>query len=79
MILPMRMMARGNSERMPDKNARMFCGKPLMEWTFLCGKKAKYVGDMYLVTDSPQYAEMAERNDVTVVMQPEKMWPENTV
>ena len=73
MILPMRMMARGNSERVPDKNGRMFCGKPLIEWTFLCGKKAKYVGDMYLVTDSIRYAELAECNGVIPVIQPEAM------
>jgi len=71
MILPMRMMARGNSERVPDKNGSMFCGRPLIEWTFLCGQKAKYVGDMYLVTDSSYYAELAERNGVTPIMQPE--------
>jgi len=51
----------------------MFCGRPLIEWTFLCGQKARYIGDMYLVTDSMRYAELAERNGVHVIWQPETM------
>jgi len=73
MIVPVKIMARDHSERVPDKNGRMFCGKPLIEWTFLCGQKARYIGDMYLITDSMRYAEIADRHGVHVIWQPETM------
>lgn len=72
MIVPMTMFARANSERLPDKNVRIFCGKPLIEWAFLCGKLAKNVGEMYFCTDSPYYAYIAKQYNITVIMQSEK-------
>ena len=71
MKLIMTTMARTNSERLPGKNTRMFCGKPLLEWCLLCGHLAENVTDIYVTVDSIELARIVEKYGIPI-FQPEK-------
>jgi len=48
-LLPMK----GNSERVPNKNLKLFNGKPLYHWVLLELLKSKYIEQVIVNTDSP--------------------------
>ncbi|MFH0789760.1 MAG: acylneuraminate cytidylyltransferase family protein [Pseudomonadota bacterium] len=51
--------ARGGSKTIPDKNIRMFEGKPLIAWTIECARKAKGVDRVIVSTDSETIANIS--------------------
>ncbi len=51
--------ARGGSKRLPKKNFRNFCGKPLISWTIEAAKNSKFISKIYVSTDSEEIAEIA--------------------
>lgn len=53
--------AKGNSERVPDKNIRIFNGKPLIAWAILSAKKSKRLDRIIVSTDSPKIAKIARK------------------
>lgn len=53
--------ARGGSERVPNKNLRNFCGKPLIAWAILSAKKSKSLNRVIVSTDSPAIAKVAKK------------------
>ena len=57
-LLPMK----GHSERVPNKNLRPFCGKPLCHWTVISLQESHYVKDIVVNTDSPEIAENIRQN-----------------
>jgi len=57
-LVPMK----GHSERVPNKNLRSFCGKPLYHWIILSLQKSHYVKDIVVNTDSPEIAESIRQN-----------------
>lgn len=52
--------ARSGSKGLPDKNIKMFCGKPLMAWTIEAALKSKQFEEVMVSTDSLKYAEIAK-------------------
>jgi len=54
--------ARGGSERVPNKNLKNFCGKPLVAWTILGAKKSKHLDRVIVSTDSPAIAKIAKKH-----------------
>ena len=62
--------ARYTSTRLKEKNLKMFCGRPLVEWLIRQTVYAKQITHSILVTDSYRVAEIAERYDVEVMIQP---------
>ncbi len=44
--------ARGGSKRLPGKNIKEICGKPLIAWTIEAAKKSNYVDKIFVSTDS---------------------------
>jgi CMP-N-acetylneuraminic acid synthetase len=57
-LLPMK----GHSERVPNKNLRPFCGKPLCHWTILSLQKSHYINNIVVNTDSQEIAENVGQN-----------------
>jgi CMP-N-acetylneuraminic acid synthetase len=57
-LVPMK----GHSERVPNKNLRSFCGKPLCHRIILSLQKSHYVKDIVVNTDSPEIAENIRQN-----------------
>tara|TARA_Y100000589_G_scaffold319385_1_gene347880 strand:+ start:981 stop:1643 length:663 start_codon:yes stop_codon:yes gene_type:complete len=51
--------ARGGSKRLPKKNIRNFCGKPLISWTIEAAKNSKFIREIYVSTDSEEIAEIS--------------------
>ena len=60
------------SERVPNKNIRDFCGKPLFYYILEALSKSKYIDEIIINTDSKKIAKNAkEFFDVTIHMRPE--------
>ena len=57
-LVPMK----GHSERVPNKNLRPFCGKPLCHWIIHSLQKSHYVKDIVVNTDSQKIAENIHQN-----------------
>lgn len=53
--------ARGGSKRIPGKNVKNFCGKPLIAWTIDAARSARSVDRLILSSDSPEIMAVAEK------------------
>ena len=52
--------ARGGSKRLPRKNIKSLCGKPLIAWTIDIAKESKYIDSVVVSTDDLEIKEVAE-------------------
>lgn len=50
--------ARSGSKSIPNKNIRLFAGKPMLAYSVEHAKKSKYINRIILSTDSKEYAEI---------------------
>ncbi len=57
-LLPMK----GNSERVPNKNLKMFCGKPLYHKVLETLLRSKYINTVVINTDSQKIKEDVKKN-----------------
>ena len=53
--------ARSGSKGIPDKNIKLFCGKPLLAWSIIQAIKCKYKMKIVVSTDSQKYANIAKK------------------
>ena len=51
--------ARGDSKRIPNKNIKSLCGKPLIEWSILALNGIDYICDILVSTDSESVAKIS--------------------
>ncbi len=58
--------ARAGSKRVPGKNIRSFCGKPLVAWTIEFAKNYALFDSILITTDSEDVARISEELDVKV-------------
>jgi len=56
--------ARGGSERLPDKNLRMLCGKPLIHWTLEAARKSRHIATAMVTTDDKMIRAYAAHHGV---------------
>jgi len=62
------------SERVPNKNIRDFCGKPLFHYILDTLSKSKYINEIIINTDSEKIAQNAQKFfDVTIHMRSEHL------
>ena len=54
-------LARGGSKRVPGKNIKDFCGKPLIAWTIEEAKKSRYLSRVIVSTDDPDIKNIARK------------------
>ena len=52
--------ARGGSKRIPNKNIKNFCGKPLIAWTIEAALKSKNLDRIIVTTDNKKIASISE-------------------
>ena len=52
--------ARGGSKRLPGKNLKILCGKPLIAWSIEAAMKSYFVNNIYVSTDSPEIAKVSK-------------------
>jgi pseudaminic acid cytidylyltransferase len=51
--------ARGGSKRIPGKNIKDFCGKPIIAYSILAARKSNLFDHIFVSTDSEEIAEVA--------------------
>ena len=65
------MFMKAYSERVPGKNMKKLCGKPLFHWILDSLSESNYISEIIINTDSKEIAESATSNyDVTIHMRP---------
>lgn len=63
---------KGYSERVPGKNVRPLCGRPLFHWIMDSLGRSRYIREVIINTDSPTIAEDAQRTfGATIHLRPE--------
>jgi N-acylneuraminate cytidylyltransferase len=66
--------ARGGSKRIPRKNIKEFCGKPMIAWSIEAAKKANLFDRIIVSTDDEEIADVANRWGAEVpFMRPEEL------
>ena len=65
--------ARGGSKRIPKKNIKPFCGKPLLAYSIETAKKSKLFTDIIVSTDSEEIAAVASSYGATIQMRPNEL------
>lgn len=58
--------ARGGSKRIPKKNIRQFCGKPIISYSIKAAKETNLFDRIIVSTDSEEIAEVAKTYDAEV-------------
>jgi pseudaminic acid cytidylyltransferase len=58
--------ARGGSKRIPKKNIRDFCGRPLIGWPLTVLSQSELVDEVIVSTDSPEIAEISRQFGASV-------------
>ena len=53
--------ARGGSKRIPDKNIRPFCGRPVIEYSICAARNSGLFDRVIVSTDSPRIGEYAQK------------------
>lgn len=67
-------LARSGSKRIPHKNIKELCGKPLMAWSIEAGLQSKYIDEVIVSTDSEKYAKIAKKYGAKVpFLRPENL------
>lgn len=62
--------ARGGSKRLPGKNRKPLCGKPLIWWTISEAMKSQALNRVVVSTDDPEIFALATEMDCEVVHRP---------
>jgi N-acylneuraminate cytidylyltransferase len=63
---------KGHSERLPGKNLKPMCGRPLLQWIVESLSKSKYVEEIVLNTDDEEIAQKAQDGfNVTIHWRPD--------
>jgi|TARA_B110000259_G_C13902010_1_gene357266 CMP-N,N'-diacetyllegionaminic acid synthase len=65
-------LARGGSKGIPNKNLKLFCGKPLIEWTILQAKKSKRIRNIFLSSDSKNILKVGLKHKINTIKRPQK-------
>ncbi|RZJ21574.1 MAG: acylneuraminate cytidylyltransferase family protein [Acinetobacter sp.] len=58
--------ARGGSKRLPRKNVKLLCGKPLIAWTIEAAKSSKYIDSVVVSTDDKEIKQVSEKFGASV-------------
>lgn len=71
--------ARSGSKRLPDKNIKSLCGKPLLAWSIESALNSKYIDEVVVSTDSSVYADIAKSYGANVpFLRPESLSSDTT-
>jgi len=65
--------ARGGSKRIPKKNIKLFCGKPLIVYSIETAKKSGLFDKIVVSTDDEEIAKVAKEYGAEVQMRPEHL------
>ena len=63
--------ARGGSKRLYRKNVKLFCGKPLVEWSIIQARASHLLIGIWLSTDDEEIAEIGSRHGINIIRRPD--------
>jgi pseudaminic acid cytidylyltransferase len=71
--------ARGGSKRIPRKNVKAFCGKPMLAWSIEAALTSGCFDEVVVSTDDPQIAEVALAHGASIpFMRPAELSDDHT-
>jgi len=65
--------ARGGSKRIPKKNIKPFCGKPLIAYSIETAKKSELFEKIVVSTDSEEIAEVSQKYGAEILYRPKEL------
>jgi N-acylneuraminate cytidylyltransferase/pseudaminic acid cytidylyltransferase len=65
--------ARGGSKRIPKKNIKLFCGKPLIAYSIEKAFNSKLFNEIYVSTDDKEIAEVAKKYGAKILWRPKEL------
>ena len=65
--------ARGNSQRIKNKNLIKLNSKPLIYWTIKSAIKSKYISDVCVTSDSNKILNYCKKFDVRTILRPKRL------
>jgi len=65
--------ARGGSKRIPKKNIKSFCGKPLIAYSIETAKRSKLFEEIVVSTDSEEIAEVSQKYGAKILWRPKEL------
>ena len=70
--------ARGGSKGLPRKNVRELAGKPLIAHSIDAAKKISSINKIFVSTEDPEIASIAEQNQAVVIHRPSSLASDNS-
>lgn len=70
--------ARGGSKGLPNKNEKLFLGKPLIAWTIENALKSKYLDCILVSTDVRRIADISQQCGAEVIERPKELATDET-
>ena len=64
-------IARGGSKRLPRKNAKLFCGHPLVAWSIVQAKTSHLIDEVWLSTDDDELENIGLNYGAKVIRRPD--------
>jgi CMP-N-acetylneuraminic acid synthetase len=71
-------LARGGSKRVPRKNVKLLCGKPLIAYTIETAKKSKYINKVVLSTEDYEIKQVGRTFGAEIVDRPMELAQDET-
>jgi len=65
--------ARSGSKRLPKKNIKDLCGKPLVEWTIDAAKNSKYLDKIYVSSDDEKINKISIKKNISILDRPQNL------
>ncbi|DAB32064.1 MAG TPA: pseudaminic acid cytidylyltransferase, partial [Sulfurospirillum sp. UBA11407] len=65
--------ARGGSKRIPKKNIKEFCGKPMIAYSIEAAKKSELFDKIVVSTDDESIAQVAKSFGAEVLKRPKEL------
>jgi len=65
--------ARGGSKGIPNKNIKIFNGKPLIEWTIKSALKSKLIDKVIVSSDSKKILSLSKKIGANVILRPKNI------
>lgn len=71
--------ARGGSKRLPKKNLKNLCGKPLIAWSINAGLDSKYIDKLIVSSDNDEILLSANKFGAEVIKRPPELSSDNAI
>lgn len=66
-MIPAIIIARGGSKRLPRKNVKLFCGRPLVEWSIIQAKNSHEVSEVWLSSDDEEIKDIGYQAGAKII------------